>query len=63
MIEPSNIFESHRAELLKLWCLLNTVKNPSIDYIVEKVSGAIVGTPIILHPSLEKKYIKMREQE
>ena len=65
MIEKSNIFESHRAELIKLWFLIHSLDEKELgkDYLLEKIAFAIVGIPITLHKNLEDLYLEERKLE
>lgn len=63
MIENSNIFESYKAELIKLFYLIQAQEGRPLnnEYLLGKISNSLHGSPLILSRSLERKYLKYRK--
>jgi len=63
----SNIWHSFEDELLKLILLTEQAKENkfefSYDYLLEKLYRAYNKCPIVLHPGLNRKYLKSRRKE
>lgn len=59
----SNLYESDRIELLKLYVLLLSEDRELVsrEYLLSKIRGSLHNCPLVLHPLLEKKYFELRD--